>query len=405
MKVALVHDWLNGMRGGEKVLEAFCELFPDAVIHTLFYEPEKVSKRISSLEVRTSYLNKIPGVHKFYRTLLPFFPKAVEHFDLSGFDLVISSSHSVAKGCRPPPHSLHICYCYSPMRYIWDRFDDYFRREDIGMVKYSLAKSLASRLRRWDIESSERVDLFVADSAFVQSRISRFYGRPSVVIHPFADTDFFRPESRPDSLDATSFGQQYYLAVSALVPYKRIGDIVDAFRGMEAQVVIVGDGPERKKLSETAPPNVRFSGWVSDERLREIYQRCKALIFPGVEDFGIVPVEAQACGKPVIALAEGGALETIIGPVIESAADFGTRATGLFYKVPGKDGILKAVRQLDNMKFDPEYIRSNALKFSRSRFLESARVFITESYNRFKANGRAGLEEEMTGARNVGGKP
>jgi glycosyltransferase involved in cell wall biosynthesis len=397
MRVALIHDWLNGMRGGEKVLEALCEIFPEAVIFTLFYQPEKVSKNISSHEVRASFLDKIPGMKKSYRNLLPLYPKAMESLKFDEFDLCISISHSVAKGIHPGPNSLHICICLTPMRYIWDRFDDYFSDTDSGQLKRYLARMLCMNLRRWDVQSSSRVDLFIAISEFVKRRIRKFYNRPSRVIYPFADTEYFTPSSALEQSGKSSGNSGYFLAVSALVPYKRIQDIVEAFRGLNDRIIIVGDGPEKKRLLEIAPPNVEFTGWISDERLLDLYRNCSALIFPGVEDFGIVPVEAQSCGKPVIALAEGGTLETVDGPIMGINNFNKKNATGLFYKKPGKDHIIEAIRQFKMLEFDSEVIRQNALRFSRNTFIANIHNYIDECYSLYKVNGKIGLEERMSG--------
>jgi len=236
MKVALIHDWLNGMRGGEKVLEALCDLFPDATIFTLFYQPNKVSSRINSHRVKASILDKIPGMRKSYRNLLPLYPKAMEALNLKDFDLCISISHSVAKGVRPGPNCLHICICLTPMRYIWDRFDDYFGGKDSGQLKRYLARMLCVKLRRWDVESSSRVDLFISISEFVKRRINKFYGRQSTVIYPFADTDFFTPANGSAPVQKNS-GNGYFLVVSALVPYKRVHDIIAAFTNINEKVI------------------------------------------------------------------------------------------------------------------------------------------------------------------------
>jgi glycosyltransferase involved in cell wall biosynthesis len=381
------------MRGGEKVLEALCELFPTAVIFTLLYQPEKVSKRISRHEVRTSFLEKIPGFEKNYRIFLPLFPKAIESFNFDDFDLCISVSHSVAKGIRVGPDSLHICLCLTPMRYIWDRFDDYFT--ETGGLKRYVAQKLFPGLRRWDTESSSRVDLFVSISEFVRWRVQKFYNRPSKVIYPFADTDYYKPEIGAENI--ARFGESggdYYLVVSALVPYKRVGDVVTAFDGFGRRLVIAGDGPEKEKLVKTAPPNVEFTGWISDQNLLSLYRNCRALIFPGVEDFGIVPVEVQACGRPVLALAEGGALETVVGPIIGESVDT-PDATGLFFRSVGPDQIRAAIKKFETMAFDPETVRQNALRFAKPVFMKAMLDFVTESYSRFKAGGKAGLETRM----------
>jgi glycosyltransferase involved in cell wall biosynthesis len=397
MRVALIHDWLNGMRGGEKVLEALCDLFPDATIYTLFYQPDKISQRISSHTVISSILDKIPGMQKSYRNLLPFYPKAMEVLSLRDFDLCISVSHSVAKGIKPNPGCLHICVCLTPMRYIWDRFDDYFGDKNSSHLKRYFAKLLCARLRKWDVASSSRVDLFVSISEFVQRRISKFYNRQSQVIYPFADTNYFTPGNQKNAKAVNSASPKgYFLVVSALVPYKRIREIVAAFRGLDEKVIIVGDGPDKRKLMDGAPPNVEFTGWVSDEQLLELYRNSKALLFPGVEDFGIVPVEAQACGKPVIALAEGGVLETVVGPIIGIDELDCSKATGVFFRKSTPEHIAEAVRIFDTLKFNPDIIRANALRFSRANFDAAISAFINESLMKFKANGRKGLDSEIS---------
>ena len=401
MRVALVHDWLNGMRGGEKVLEALCELFPNAVIFTLFYEPDRVSKKISRHEVRASILNKIPGIKRAYRNMLLLYPRAMEAFKLDDFDLCISISHSVAKGIRPGPNSLHICICLTPMRYIWDRFDDYFNDSETGQLKRHLARAACMRLRRWDVQSSSRVDLFVSISEFVKRRVKKFYGRPSTVIYPFADTDYYKPAPAGDAIRRIEpyRGGDYFLAVSALVPYKRIQDVVEAFRELDERVVIVGDGPEKKKLVQMAPRNVEFTGWISDDSLLGLYRNCKAFLFPGVEDFGIVPVEAQACGRPVIALAEGGALETVNGPILGIAGQERKGATGLLYRKPGPHHLAEAIRKYSEITIDSDVIRNNALRFSRQIFMKTMLDFVSESYSRFRAGGKLDLEDRMTAPR------
>lgn len=398
MRVALIHDWLNGMRGGEKVLEALCDLFPDAVIFTLFYEAKKVSKKISRHEVRASYLDKIPGMKKSYRNLLLLYPSAMQSLKLDGFDLCISVSHSVAKGIYPGPNSLHICICLTPMRYIWDRFDDYFGKEDSGQIKRHVARMLCMNLRRWDAQASSRVDLFVAISEFVKRRIWKFYHRPSRVIYPYADTDFYTlDKDRANQLNVFAPRETgYFLAVSALVPYKRIQDIVEAFNNRNERVVIVGDGPEKKRLMGMATPNIKFTGWVSDEQLLGLYHNSKALIFPGVEDFGIVPVEAQACGIPVIALAEGGALETVTGPILGLDTIEDKRATGLFFRKQGPEHIIEAIGAFDRMHFDSNIIRKNALRFARPVFQENMLELVKETYLQFKNGGKLEIEKRMT---------
>jgi glycosyltransferase involved in cell wall biosynthesis len=303
MKVALVHDWLTGMRGGEKVLEVFCELFPDAHLYTLLHNEGSLSNTIESMDIRTSFIQKLPLIKKKYRHLLPIFPTAIERFDLRGYDLVLSSSHCVAKGVVTSANTLHICYCFTPMRYIWDLYNLYFGKERAGKFTRLATSLVLNYLRKWDVASSNRVNKFVAISRYIAERIKKNYGRDSDLIYPPVDCSYFKP---------VLSHKDFYLMVSPLAPNKRVDIAVEAFNSIGLPLIVIGSGQEDKKLEKMAGKNIKLMGWQSDEIVREHYANCKALIFPGVEDFGIVPLEAQACGKPVIAFGEGGALETII---------------------------------------------------------------------------------------------
>ena len=288
MRVALVHDWLTGQRGGEKVLEVMCELFPEATLFTLVHVAGATSPTIESLPIRTAFTQRLPAAKRLYRWYLPIHPWAIESLDVSEFDLVLSSSHCVAKGVIPREGALHISYCHTPMRYVWDRFEDYFGS---GLKAKLVFGPVASRLRAWDRASSSRVHHFIANSTYVAERIGKYYQRDAdAVIPPPVDTEFYSPgEDDPED---------FYLVVSALVPYKRIDLAVEAFRGRSDKLVVVGSGPSAARLASGAPPNVDFRGWVGDDELKKLYQRCRACLLPGVEDFGIVPLEAQASGAP-----------------------------------------------------------------------------------------------------------
>ncbi len=350
MRVALVHDWLTGMRGGEKVLEGILSCYPNAPIYTLVHLPGSVSRQIESHPIHTSFVQRLPGIAAHYRKYLPFFPRAIEQFDLSGYDLVISSSHCVAKGVRPGERAVHVCYCHTPMRYIWDAYEDYFGPGRApAHVRAAMALAVAP-LRRWDVTSSRRVSAFVANSHNVAYRIRRTYGRTAEVVHPWVDHATFTPGPDSPSDD--------FLVVSALVPYKRVELAIEAFRGLDSRLVVAGGGPELARLRRLAPPNVTFQGRVSDTELRTLYRRCRALVFPGPEDFGIVPLEAMACGRPVIAFAEGGALETVVDGV-----------TGTFFREPTAASLRAAVETFDADAWDPDAIRRHALRFDRERFL------------------------------------
>ena len=356
-RVAIVHDWLNGMRGGERVLEAVLELFPDAEVFTLLLEREKISAAIRRRKITTSFIQHIPLAKSNYRYLLPLFPAAVESFDLSGYDLVISTSHCVAKGVKTPPNAMHVCYCLSPMRYVWVFREEYFGK---SRWKNLLLSPVFARLKSWDTRSSRRVDHFVAISRTVADRIARFYRRKSEVIFPPVDTDFFVPgEKQAD----------FFLVVSALVPYKRVDLAIKVFNELRLPLVVIGDGPEYRRLKRIAGNTVSFRGWVSNEEVREAYQTCRALIFPGLEDFGLTPVEAQACGRPVIALARGGATESVQDSI-----------TGIFFSEQSVPSLKAAVTAFQHMRFDPALGRRNSLRFSRQTFKKTLMQYITARY-------------------------
>ncbi|MEA1928340.1 MAG: glycosyltransferase [Candidatus Auribacterota bacterium] len=364
LKVALVHDWLNGMRGGEKVLEALCELYPEAEIFTLLLEPDKISPRIKRMTIHTSFIQHLPLSRKHYRNYLPLFPRAIERFDLSGFDLVISTSHAVAKGCKPPPDAVSVCYCFTPMRYIWFLYREYFGN---NYLKRLLLSPFFSYLRRWDVRSSQRVGKFLAISNVVAQRIRQIYNREAEIIFPPVDTEFFRPGGKPGD---------YFLIVSALVPYKKLELAVRAFGKLDLPLRVIGSGPLADRLKKMAEDNIHFTGWQSDENLLRQYRGCRALIFPGVEDFGIVPLEAQACGRPVIGLGKGGLTETII-PLTEDGEE---SPTGIFFPEQTEESLIEGVKRFikNEEKFDPTVIRAHAKKFDQKIFKAKFWVKIEE---------------------------
>jgi len=354
MRVALVHDWLTGMRGGEKCLEVFCELFPRADLFTLVYNPADISTTIRQMNLNASWIDRVPGAKKYFRYLLPLFPTAIESFKLSDYDLILSSSHCVAKGIIPH-RALHIAYVHAPMRYVWDLRDAYLSGGTSFIARAGLTLS-RRYLQRWDLKSTLRVDEFLANSNNVAAKIKSLYGRSATVIYPPVDMEkfHFRDEIQP-----------YYLIVSALVPYKRIDLAIDAFNAINLPLKIAGDGPLRRFLQRRARSNVEFLGFVDDAPLSELYSRCQALIFPGEEDFGIVPLEAQASGRPVIAYGKGGALET----VLPLGSELGP-PTGIFFREQSVESLMAAVRAFEQnrQKFVPTGIRQQACRFSRDRF-------------------------------------
>jgi len=353
-RVALVHDWLTGMRGGEKVLEAICSLYPGAPLFSLIHARGQVSPSIERHPVRTSFVQRLPTAVRRYRQFLPLFPAAVELFDLDTFDLVISTSHCAVKSVVRPGRAIHVSYCHSPMRYAWDQFGAYFGPAQVGHARSQLFRPVMAALARWDRATAGRVDRYVANSRYVAERIRRYYNRESTVVYPPVDTAFYRPD---DDRRPTRSG---FLVVSALVPYKRLDVAIDACRQLGAPLTIVGTGPELGRLQAMAGPDVTFLGWQSNEDIRELYRRSTATLLPGVEDFGMVPVEAQACGCPVVALGSGGAAETVIDG--ETGALVPDSSAAAF-----ADG-LSRVRRL---AFEEPALRSHALQFSRDRFLES----------------------------------
>jgi glycosyltransferase involved in cell wall biosynthesis len=357
VRVALVHDWLTGMRGGERVLLSLARLFPDAPIHTLLHVKGSLARELEAREIRTTFVQRLPRVTRRYRHYLPLFPAAVASLDLGGCDLVISSSHCVAKGVRVPTGALHVCYCHTPMRYVWDRFDDYFGPGRVSAPVRWLIRFFASGLRAWDVATAGGVDGFVANSAYVASRIRRYYGRAAEVIPPPVDTGFFTP--------GTPGPGAYDLVVSALAPYKRIELILDAYRGAGWPLTIVGTGPEADRLRARAPAEATFLGQVDDPALRELYRGCRAVIMAGVEDFGIVPLEAMACGRPAVVFAEGGGAETVV-----------PGETGAVFEDPSPASLRAAVDSLTSLRFNTGALRTRALQFSRDRFEARFRSFV-----------------------------
>jgi glycosyltransferase involved in cell wall biosynthesis len=348
MRVALIHDWLTGMRGGEKVLESFCARFPDAPIHTLVHRRGSVSPLIESHPVHTSFIQRLPSAERRYQRYLPLYPAAVERFDLRGYDLVLSSSHCAAKGVIVHPGTRHLCYCHTPMRYVWAAYEEYFGDGRLSAPASWVLPPVATWLRQWDLSANVRVDSFAANSACVAARISRYYGRSARVIHPWVDTEFYTPLGEPED---------FYLVASALVPYKRIELALEAVRLRPRPLVILGEGVEAERLRARAPKGVRFVGWLPSDELRGYYRRCRALLFPGEEDFGIVPVEVQACGRPVIGFGRGGLLETTRPGI-----------SGVLFTRPDAAALAEAMEESESMRWNAEASREGVLRFGRARF-------------------------------------
>jgi len=347
LRVTLAHDWLTGMRGGERVLELLADGFPEAPILTLLANPAAISERIRRHRIQTSWLQRWPGITAFYRHLLPLFPLALRTLPRPEGDLLISTSHCVIKALPRPPQGRHLCYCFTPMRYAWLFRDEYFGRSPLRRLVATPAIAL---LRRWDRQANANVDCFVAISRHVQERIRRFYGREALCVYPPANTDYWRPSGDPPG--------DYYLAASALVPYKKIDLAIRTCHRFHLPLKVVGEGSERRRLESLAGPTIEFLGRVSDPDLRRLYQRCRALIFPGEEDFGIIPLEAMACGRPVIAFGRGGATETVLPGV-----------SGFLFETQTEESLYEAIQKAEAHLWDPLAIRAQAERFSIPRFL------------------------------------
>lgn len=360
MRVALVHDWLTGMRGGERVLEALCELFPAADLYTLVHVPGSTSPLIERRRVVTSPIQRLPWAGKLYRHYLPLFPAAIETFDLDGYDLVVSCSSCAAKSVVVTGRARHVCVCLTPMRYAWDQFDAYFGPERVGAAASAMLRPVLAAMARWDRSTAHRVHRYLAISQYVARRIALYYNRQSTIVYPPVDTTFYQPGTAP--------ANESFLIVSALVPYKRVDVAIRAARLAGVPLTIVGDGPERAALEALAGGEVRFLGRLPDEDIRTLYQTSLATLLPGEEDFGIVPLEAQACGRPVVALGRGGALETVVdgttGVLVSEATDAAFAA-----------GLRHAAAQY----WQPDVIRRHAETFSRERFVHEMTAVIDDT--------------------------
>lgn len=367
--VAIVHEWFTSMRGGEKCVEALCEIFPQATLFVLVHQKNSVSPSLERMEIRTSFIQHLPFSLSRYRYYLPLFPTAVQQFDVKGFDLVISSNHCVAKGVRVSPKALHICYCHTPMRYIWDLYEEYFGKGRAGLLTRLGMKTFVGYLRKWDVHAAKNPDYFIANSQHVKSRIQKLYGRDADVIYPPVETSRFKISRHDDG---------YFLIVSALVPYKRIDLAIQAVNKTGDSLVIVGSGPEAQRLRRIAGPAVQFLGWQPDDRVRDLYARCRALIFPGEEDFGMVPVEAMASGKPVIAFGKGGACETV--------HETGEVKTGILFKEQTIDSLIDAIQRFKKSTFDPGSLHEFALKFDREIFKCQMKEYISRRRAEFKSS-------------------
>ena len=361
MRVALVHDWLNQKGGAENVLEMLGGLFPEAPIYTSMYGPDRMPPAYRSWDIRTSFMQRLPGVVSHHQAYMPLYPWAFRSFDLSGFDLVLSNKSGFCHGVRTEPPAVHICYCLTPTRFLW-MYDSYRQREDLRPLVDAVVRRLLGALQRWDYAAAQRVDHFIAISTAVRERIRRFYHRDSVVIYPPVDTGSYTPSGEPPD--------DFFLVVGRLIPYKRVDLAVQAFGELGLPLLVVGDGRDRAKLEAMAGPSITFLGHVPyGKELLSLYRRCQGFVFPGLEDFGIAPVEAQAAGRPVIAYAGGGALDTVQEGV-----------TGSFFREQSAEALVAAVRDFDAADYDPEACRANAERFGEETFRSELMAFVEEHY-------------------------
>ena len=371
LRVAIVHYWFVGRAGGERVVEALAEVFPQADLFSLVADTTTLAPVLQNRKLETSFLQRVPGAKKYHRHFLPLHPLALEQFDLSGYDLVISSESGPAKGVITSSKTCHICYCHSPMRYIWDMYPEY--RRSMGRIVGTVFSMTAHYMRLWDYAAAGRVDYFIANSAFVASRIKKYYGRESTVIHPPVESAAGQISREPG---------EYYLALGRLVDYKRFDLAVDACTDLGRRLRVIGTGPQFDKLRQRAGASVEFLGTVDDNVVRENLAGCRALLFPGEEDFGMVPVEAQSMGKPVIAYASGGVLETVRGNLSDVSP------TGVFFAKQSTSDLTEAILNFESREqaFCPKSIREHSLQFDSAIFKQKTLDFVTNAIEDFRAD-------------------
>ncbi|MBI5078764.1 glycosyltransferase [Candidatus Saganbacteria bacterium] len=357
MKLAIVHDFLNQFGGAERVVSAFHELYPKAPVYTSIYDKKNLPEKFRFMDIRPSFMQKLPLIFPLFKFYLPFYPMAFESFDLSGYDVILSSSSAFAKGIRKNKNQLHICYCHTPMRFVW-RFEDYMKREALPSWLKGVLWYILEPIKQWDLRNTAGVDFFIANSITVAERIKKIYGRESDIISPPVESDFFRP----GAADRDNF-----LVVSRLNAYKRIDIVVEAFNRLDLSLKIIGDGPQRKKLEREAGANIKFLGRLSDREVAEELAACRALVFPGEEDFGIVPLEAMACGRPVIAYRAGGARETVI-----------EGENGVFFDSQTSAALVQAVKRFQFAPFDKSRIRKYAVRYDKEAFKRKIEEFVND---------------------------
>jgi len=362
MKIAIVTDWLTNYGGAESVISAFHDLYPNAPIYTTIYKPKKMRELGKLSNVRTTYLDKIPGIK--HQWLLSLMPTAIEMIDLNEFDVVLSSCHSVSKGVITKPNTLHISYCHTPMRYAWESWDFETRLKKFPKFLHSKIRKEIEKIRKWDYCAAQRVDSYIANSGYIGKQIKKHYKRNSHIIYPPVHIQKFTPVKNPT--------EDYYFSVGRLIPYKKFDLLVQTFNEINKKLVIAGTGSELDKLKKIAGPNIKILGYVNEKKLLDLYANCKAFLFPQIEDAGIVPLEAMACGRPVIALNQGGSLDTMIDG-----------KTGVFFKDQTVKSLNTAITKFEKMKFDPDFIRKHAEKFDVKYFKEKIRNYVDQEWKSY----------------------
>jgi glycosyltransferase involved in cell wall biosynthesis len=372
LRIAIVHDYLNQYGGAERVVEVLHELFPDAPIFTSFYLPDNLPPSFRKMDIRQSFISSFPFLNRHFKKYLLFYPLAFERFELVKYDLILSSSSAFAKGIKVPRGALHICYCYSPMRFVWD-YEVYIEKEDFGRVIRWILPWIIQYLKRWDLVTASKVHHFISISNHIKERISKCYHADSEIIYPPVKCDRFKIGDKQDD---------YYLIVSRLNAYKRIDLVIDTFNKLGLPLLIAGEGPRKEALEAISNKNITFLGRVSEEQLPDLYSKSKAFIFPGMEDFGMAPVEAMASGRPVIAFGKGGALETVQDGI-----------TGILFYEQSVSSLSEAVVKLENTPFDPILIKKKAERFSENRFKEQLRQFVNKKYKQFHGKLKGSLSQ------------
>jgi glycosyltransferase involved in cell wall biosynthesis len=359
MKIAIVHDYLNQFGGAERVVLALHEIYPEAPIYTSIYDRKRMPEIFKEMDIRVSFMQKLPLVFNFFKYYLQLYPLAFESLDLRGYDVILSSSSAWAKGVKKRKDQLHICYCHTPMRFVW-RYEDYVKKESIPLFLKNMLPFVLRPIKRWDLQTAEEVDFYIANSRTVAERIKRTYGRESAIINPPVEASFFKP---------STLDRDYFLVVSRLNTYKRIDIVVEAFNKLGLNLKIIGDGPDQKNLQRMAGPSIDFLGRLMDKELAKHVAECRALIFPGEEDFGIVPLEAMSAGRPVIAYKAGGAEETVIDG-----------ETGVFFEQQTPEALMRAVQRFQFMTFNKTKIREHAEKFDKTIFKEKINKFVEQKF-------------------------